>query len=92
MFDWTDYRRKKLRLIVALSGWIPFGLILAAVLPDVLDGYYTPSCLLAACYMFFTGFAWLQYRSYPCVNCERPYRGEQLYRKRCAHCGVLINP
>lgn len=91
MFHWKDYRKIKLRLIVLLCGCIPFGLLLTDVLPDVMGGY-APSCLLGGCYICFTGFSWLQYRSYPCFYCRRPYRGEQLYRKRCSHCGVLINP
>jgi hypothetical protein len=91
MFDWTHYRRLKLRAILLLAGIIPFEELLLRSPFPLIWHTYAPGYVLAIFYMLFTGFASLQYGFYPCVNCEKPYRGQQLFRKRCSRCGILIN-
>jgi hypothetical protein len=89
-YDWQGYRKVKLRLIVLLAGWIPFGIFIGALLPIVLHTY-TPSYVLGIAYMLFVGFTWLEYGFYPCPECGTSYHGRQLYRKTCPKCGILIN-
>jgi hypothetical protein len=87
---WQDYRKVKLRLIVLLIGWIPFGILMGALVPVVLHSY-APSYVAAVVYVLFIGFSWLQYGLYPCPICGSSYRGRQLYREACPKCGTPIN-
>lgn len=88
--DWKDYRRIKLRLIVLLMGWVPFGVIIGALLPKVLHTY-TPTYVLAIAYTLAIGYTWLQYGFYPCPKCGLTLRGRQLYCSTCPKCGNPIN-
>jgi hypothetical protein len=88
--DWQGYRKAKLRLIVLLVGWIPFGIFVGALLPIILHTY-TASYVLAVAYMLLVGWSWLEYGFYPCPECGISYRGPQLYRKTCPKCGAIIN-
>ncbi len=88
--SWGEYRRVKLRLLVLLFGWLPFGLILGTVLPAVL-GSYTPSYVLAIGYALVWAYTLFQYLLYPCPVCGRSYRGWNLYRRSCPRCGTVIN-
>jgi hypothetical protein len=88
--EWKEYRRIKRRLIVLLVGWIPFGVIIGAVLPVVLHTY-TPSYILAIVYMLTIGYTWLQYGFYTCPRCGLILRGRQFYRANCPQCDTPIN-
>jgi hypothetical protein len=88
--SWQDYRKVKLRLIVLLVDWIPFGILMGALVPVILHSY-TPSYVGAVIYMLVIGFNWLRCGFYPCPVCGTSYRGSQLYRKTCAKCGTPIN-
>jgi hypothetical protein len=87
---WNEYRRIKLRLLVLLIGWVPFGVLCGAGLPFIF-GTYVPSYALAAAYMLFTAYSFLKYELYPCPNCGSSLRGRQLFQKVCSNCCVEIN-
>jgi predicted RNA-binding Zn-ribbon protein involved in translation (DUF1610 family) len=87
---WGKYRGIKLRLLVLLVGWIPFGLILGAALPAMF-GSYVPSYALGVVYLLSLAYTFLQYALYPCPNCGASYRAKQLYQQKCPRCGVPIN-
>jgi hypothetical protein len=87
---WADYRNLKLRLLVLLVGWVPFGVLCGAAIP-VIFGTYVPSYALALAYMLFAAYTWLMYVAYPCPKCGKSLRGRQLFWKTCKHCGLEIN-
>jgi uncharacterized membrane protein YfcA len=89
-FMWKKYRSIKLRLLVLLFGWIPFGLILGAALPAMF-GSYVPSYALGLAYLLVLAYTFLQYALYPCPNCGASYRAKQLFRQECPRCAVPIN-
>ena len=88
--EWNHYRQVKLRLIVLLLGWIPFGVLIGGPLPVVLHDY-RPTYVLAIVYMLVIGWTWLQYGFYPCPGCGSALRGQQFYRKTCPTCSTVIN-
>jgi hypothetical protein len=87
---WKEYRRIKLRLLILLFGWMPFGLLIGAALP-VIFGSYEPTYVMAVVYVILMAYTALQYGLYPCPNCGTTYRGRQLYRRTCPQCGIPIN-
>ena len=87
---WAEYRRIKVRLLVLLFGWTPFGVLLGAGLP-VIFGSYVPSYALAIAYALVLAYTFLQYMLYACPNCGHSFRGKQLRKKACPNCGIEIN-
>jgi len=87
---WSEYRHIKLKLLILLFGWIPFGIILGAMLP-LLFHSYVPSYALAVSYIVLLAYTALRYALYPCPNCGLSLRGRQFYRRTCPRCGTPIN-
>ena len=87
---WADYRHLKLRFLVLLIGWLPFGVVCGAAIPAIF-GTYVPSYALALAYALFLLYTWLMYLCYPCPNCGKSLWGRQLFSKACKHCGLEIN-
>lgn len=87
---WSEYRRIKLRLLVLLLGWIPFGVLLGAGLPKIFHSY-TPSYVLAAVYVVLMAYTFLQFGLYPCPNCGMSFKCWQLFGQSCPNCGLAIN-
>jgi hypothetical protein len=87
---WSEYRRIKHRFLFLLLGWFPFAIVMGKGLPPII-GTDVPSVVLIIAYMLFIAFMFLQYLLYPCPNCGTSYRGWQLYRRTCPHCGVEID-
>jgi len=87
---WADYRHLRLRLVVLLIGWVPFGVLCGAAIP-VIVGMHVPSYALALAYLLFLAYTWLMYAFYPCPNCGKSLRGRQLFWKACKQCGLEID-
>ena len=87
--SWREYRKVKLRLVALLCGWLPFGILIGWLLPHLV-GSFLPTYILAGLYALGLLYSWLTYAFFPCPNCGQSFRGRQLYRSTCPHCGVLI--
>ena len=87
---WGEYRRIKLRLIVMVLGWMPFGMLLMSTVPKIFSTY-VPCYVLALAYVVVMAYTMLMYMGYPCPNCGTSFRGRQLYRRICPQCSTPIN-
>jgi hypothetical protein len=87
---WVNYRHLKLRFLVLLIGWVPFGVLCGVAIPAIF-GSYVPCYALALAYALFMAYTWLMYLGYPCPNCGRSLAGRQLFWKKCKSCGLEIN-
>jgi hypothetical protein len=99
---WREYRRIKLRLVVLISGWFPFGILVFGMssLADSLCEFGLIkfsfvlgiiNLVMAVFYMAFGMVTLFQYQGYRCPNCDVSFRGRQLYRRTCPGCGIPIN-
>ena len=86
---WRGYRRIKLRLIILVLGWMPFGILLLEI--SSLNRRLEPITFLMIAYLVYMFVTMLQYLSYRCPNCDVSLFGRQLYRRTCPGCGILIN-
>lgn len=86
---WREYQRIKLKLIILVLGWLPFGALLLEV--SSLNHVLEPVTFLLIPYMVFGTYTLLRFLLYRCPTCSVSFFGGQLHRRTCPKCGIPIN-